>query len=100
MSFGLKNALAPSQRIIDIIYSSVKYKFALAYHLDIVIFWQTPSEHISHTRLVCTLLKKAGVRLELKICAIVKNKIDYLRRKSRPSRHEVATHTVEAIRDL
>lgn len=48
MKFGLRNAPGTLQRIMDVIRSSVIWKFALVHSDDIVFFSKTP-EHISKT---------------------------------------------------
>lgn len=64
--FGLKNAPGTFNRVVDVILSAVRWKFALVYLDDIVIFSRTPEEHLNHLRHVLRLLKTAGVTLNLK----------------------------------
>lgn len=79
---------------------SVKWKFALFYLDDIVIFSRTPREHINHTQLVLSLLMGTGVTLKLKSCPFSTNKIDFLGHVIRPGRLEVANRTTDGICDL
>lgn len=89
MPFGLKNASAIFQRVMDIMLSRVKSQFGIVYLHNRVIFSGTLYQHIDHTRLLLSLFKDSGLTLELKECAFPTNKIKYPRFTKRPGRLEV-----------
>lgn len=68
ISLGLNIAPRTFQRAMDIMLYSVKWWVALVYLDDIVIFPNSPFDHIDHVRQVLTLLSDAGVTLKLKKC--------------------------------
>lgn len=65
MPFELHNAPATFQCKMDVILSTVKWKFALVYLHDIVTFPKSLPKHIGHDRSILTLLLNAKVELKL-----------------------------------
>ena len=65
MSFGLKNAPATYQRVINIIITRVRFQFALVYLDDIIVFSSSFEDHKLHIRTVLELLETVGVTLRL-----------------------------------
>ena len=61
MPFGLKNAPATFQRVIEMALRSILRKFYLVYIDDIIIFSDTPEQHLQHIKEVLELLR--GVNL-------------------------------------
>lgn len=84
MSFGLKNASATFQHVMDILLSSVKRQLDLVYLEHSVIFSRIRRQRMDHTRLLLSLLKKPGVTLKLKNVAFFTNKISYVGHVIRP----------------
>jgi len=78
MPFGLKNAPADFQRLIEIVLKSMNWRFALAYLDDIVIFSKTFDQHLEHLNSVFNALEEANLRLKPKKCAFLKEKIQFL----------------------
>lgn len=97
MPVGLRNARGTYQVTMDIIHATVKWQFALAYLENIVIFSETPEEHIHHTQEILTLLKNAEVTLKLRKCQVFTEIIDCLGNVIRPRRIEIASYTKDAI---
>lgn len=100
MPFGLKNALATFQLVVDIILSTFSSELAVVYPDDIVIFWRTPHKHNNWIRLVSNLLREAGVTSKLTKCVFYTNKIDHLDHVIQLGRLEVTSHTKNAKTDL
>lgn len=65
MPFLLTNAPATFQRALDVILSGLKWKMCLVYLEDAIVFSKTAEDHIHHQDTVLTLLRKAGVTLNL-----------------------------------
>lgn len=97
MPYGVKITLATLLRVMEIIFSSVKWQFALVYLDVIVIFSQTPWQHTDHAGLVLSLLKEAEVTLKLRQSAVPMNKIFYLGHVVQSNQTEVSSHTTDAI---
>ena len=78
LPFGLSTAPATFQRAIDMIFGGLKWKHCLVYLDDIIVFSQTPREHVEHLRQVFTALAKAGVSLKSKKCHLFQEEVEYL----------------------
>lgn len=68
MPFGLVNAPATFQRIMDKILEKEKWKFAAVYLDDIIIYSKSKDDHEKHLKIVCDKLKLAGIILNEKKC--------------------------------
>ncbi|GBC50770.1 uncharacterized protein LOC104715162 [Rhizophagus irregularis DAOM 181602=DAOM 197198] len=66
--FGLKNAPAIFQRIINKIFKEYLDKFINVYIDDIIIYSKNWDEHLQHIKIVLEELKKANMMLKLKKC--------------------------------
>lgn len=78
MSFGLVNAPATFQRLMDCVISGLKYNCVLVYIDDIIIFSKTLTDHLQHLDLVFNRLKDAGLTLKPNKCFFGKTEILYL----------------------
>ena len=72
MPFGLVNSGASFQRLVGHILKGLKYRFALIYIDDIIIFSQSVDEHLVHLGEVFRRLRDANVKLNPKKCSFVK----------------------------
>lgn len=97
--FGLSSAPATFQSLMDVILSTVKWKYAVVYLEDIVIFSRAVEEHIKHTGVVSRLFKDAGVALKVPNSAFLTNKVDYLGHVIWSGRLIVASHSSDAVRE-
>ena len=82
MPFGVKNAPAVFQRLMQNVLSNVKGDadkyFVDMYLDDIIIFSETLSEHFSHIRKVLQCFKKANLKLNPKKCRFCCSEVEYL----------------------
>lgn len=85
---------------MDGILASVKWQFALVYLDDVVIFWNSPEEHIAQVRSVLILLGEASVTLKLLVCFFFHERINYLRQEISPGILTVNPKTRGAITNL
>ena len=58
LSFGLTNAPATFQAVMNDIFGPYLGKFVLVYLDDILVFSRSPEEHAEHLRLVLQLLRE------------------------------------------
>jgi hypothetical protein len=75
MPFGLSNAPATFQRIMDRLLKEAKGKFVQVYLDDIIIYSKTVAEHREHLRQVLKKIKEAGMKLKISKCHLFKGEI-------------------------
>jgi transposase InsO family protein len=75
---GITNGPATFQRIINHILGPARWKYALAYIDDIIIYSNTIEEHLTHLNQICQSLKDARFRLNPEKCEIARTQTDYL----------------------
>jgi hypothetical protein len=68
MPFGLMNAPATFQAVMDKVLVPVLWKTCVVYVDDLVIFSQTEEEHLEHLAEVLKLLDEAGLRMKVEKC--------------------------------
>jgi hypothetical protein len=78
MHFGLCNAPATFQRIMDTIFRKERGLFVCPYLDDIIVFSKNITEHKKHLDIVLGKLKAAGIRLNKSKCKFYKESIKIL----------------------
>ena len=78
MPFGLCNAPATFQRLMESCLGELHLQQCIIYLDDIIVFAKTPEEHITRLRRVFMKLRAAGLKLKPSKCAFFKKKITYL----------------------
>ena len=78
MPFGLCNAPATFQRLMDRVYKGIAYKYVVVYLDDTNIFSRTFDDHIIHLREVFTRIRKAGLKLNIEKCNFWMNTLPFL----------------------
>ena len=82
MPFGLKNAPAVFQRLMQKVLSGLNpesgKQFVVAYPDDILVFSKTLTEHLTHFRKVIDRLVSANLKLKPSKCSFVKREVEYL----------------------
>ena len=66
--FGLKNAPAHFQRVVDIILRRFRWDFVLIYIDDIIIYSKTWEDHLKHVHQVFSILAEIGFTVDEKKC--------------------------------
>jgi Reverse transcriptase (RNA-dependent DNA polymerase) len=97
MPFGLVNAPAAFQRCIDLVLISVKWKKALFYVDDVIIFIPILEEHHGNVSKVLSLVMNAGVYLKFCKCHFFQPAVDYLGHVFHPGKLAVASKNIESI---
>src|SRR5687768_333512 len=77
--FGLKNAPATFQMLMNEIFREYLDKFVIVYVDDILIYSKTFTEHLKHLEKVLQALQKARIKIKLRKCKFAKSEIKYLR---------------------
>jgi hypothetical protein len=99
MPFGLCNAPANFQRMMNDILRDFLHKFVTVYLNDVYIFSFTMEEHLEHLRLVLQGFKDEGLKLRLKKCFFALQEMEYLGYTVSASKILVSTKKVEAVVD-
>ena len=78
MPFGLCNAPATFQRLMDEVLQDLLWKFVVVYLDDLNIYSRTFDEHLEHLRIVFDRLRKAGLKLNPEKCKFVTAELSFL----------------------
>lgn len=89
MPFGLCNAPATFERLMEHVLRGLLWKQCVVYLDDIIVFSNSFEEHIERLQLVFNRLRNANLKLNVKKCHIFQDKVKYLG-------HVVSTHGVGA----
>ncbi len=95
LPFGLKNAPAEFQRVMDQVLKGLP--FARCYIDDVIIFSDTPEEHVKHLQQVFERLQHWGLRLHHGKCKFFHDKLPYLGHMITPGGLGVQEAKVEAL---
>ena len=78
MPFGLCNAPATFQRLMDNVLGNLRYEYALVYLDDVMVHSKTFDEHLVHLESVLSCLQKASLACKLKKCSFAQESTTYL----------------------
>ena len=78
LPFGLTNAPATFQEVMNDIFRPYLRKFVLIYLDDILIYSKTPEEHVEHMRLVLEVLRRHKFYAKKKKCTFMAKELLYL----------------------
>ena len=78
LSFGLTNAPATFQGVMNRIFQQHLGKFVLVYLDDILVFSKTQEEHLEHLRKVFEILRENKLFAKLTKCRFAKSELEYL----------------------
>ena len=77
MPFGLTNAPATFQRLMESCLGELHLSWCIIYLDDIIVFSQTPEEHLIRLQAVFNKLKAAGLKLKPSKCELFRKQINY-----------------------
>ncbi|CAF1425819.1 unnamed protein product [Adineta ricciae] len=78
MPYGLTNAPATFQRLMDIVLAGLKWKSCLVYIDDVIIYSSNFNQHINDLTEVFDALRNANLTLKASKCHFCRNEIKYL----------------------
>ena len=78
MPFGLCNAPANFQRLMDLVLAGLQWSHCLVYLDDVIILGKTFIDHLANLELVFEWLHQAGMKLKPKKFDFLKHKVQYL----------------------
>ena len=78
MPFGLCNAPATFQRLMDSVLAGLHRKTCLVYIDDITVVGKSFEEHLCNLQAVFERLRKAGLKLQPRKCQLLQQKVTYL----------------------
>jgi hypothetical protein len=78
MPFGLCNAPATFQRLMNDVLEDLLWKFVVVYLDDINVHSTSFDQHLEHLRIVFTRLKEAGLKLNPEKCFFLKPELSFL----------------------
>ena len=78
MPFGLCNAPATFQRLMDLVLAGLQWSQCLVYLDDVIILGKTFKDHLANLQAVFERLRQAGLKLQPKKCEFLRRKVRYL----------------------
>ena len=79
MPFGLANALATFQRLMEVVLAGLARSVCVVYFDDTLVFGRILVEHNDNLTLVLECLRRAGLHLKPKKCYFALEEVEYLR---------------------
>ena len=78
MPFGLCNASATFQRVMQAVLAGLEWRTCFVYLDDVLIASKSFKEHLQHIKEVLARLRAAGLRLKPKKCLFLREEVPYL----------------------
>mgnify|MGYP000034807019 CR=1 FL=1 len=78
MPFGLCNAPATFERLMEKVMAGLQWDILLIYLDDVIVFGKTEKEEIERLRVVFSRLRQAGLKLKPKKCFLFQKSVGYL----------------------
>ena len=78
MPFGLSNAPATFQRVMEVALRGLQWTICLIYLDDVIIFGRNLEEHINRLREVLSRIKAAGLKLSPRKCFLLQKEVKFL----------------------
>ncbi len=78
MPFGLCNAPATFQRLMDLVLSGINFETCLVYLDDVIIFGNNEEQHLERLRQVFQRLRDANLKLKPSKCQLLRHSVGFL----------------------
>merc|ERR1711893_81089 len=99
MPFGLNNAPATFQRLMEKVLDGLVWDYVVVYLDDVIIFSKTIDEHLKHLAAVLERFKKSGLKLKPKKCELCRDQVDYLGHTVTPEGVATKADLIEKVRN-
>jgi hypothetical protein len=100
MPFGLSNAPATFQGMMNHIFGDMIDRFVIVYLDDVLIYSTTYEEHVDHLRQVLQRLKENKLHCRVTKCRFLEKELDYLGFLLKQGKVSVLPERVKAIEDF
>jgi hypothetical protein len=100
LSFGLTNAPAAFQSVVNRLFSKYMYKFVMVYLDDILVFSKNEAEHAQHLRAVLDILRSAQLTVALGKCKFYQKEVLFLGHIVSGDGVKVDPAKVQAVKDF
>ena len=97
MPFGLKNAPATMQKVVNKTLQSYLDKFAITYIDYILVYSDTKDQHIKHVKMVLEALKQKNLKIKTEKCKFHVKRITFLGFIITPGNIQMETTKVDSI---
>ncbi|GBP03515.1 Retrovirus-related Pol polyprotein from transposon 17.6 [Eumeta japonica] len=97
MPFGLKNAPATFQRMMNDILKGLIGNICLVYLDDIIIYSENKKQHLERLKKVFDALQKANLKINKNKCKFLKTEVEFLGHKLTPQGIRPTQDKIEAI---
>ena len=98
--FGLCNAPAEFQRLMENCLLDVRDEFAFPYLDDVLVYSYNFRAHINHLRRVFNVLREHGIKVNAKKCKLFQKQINYLGRTITDKGYGIDKNNINAVTDL
>ena len=78
MPFGLCNAPATFQRLLDLVLAGLQWSHCLVYLDDVIVLGRSFTEHLQNLQAVFKRLRQAGLKLKPSKCSLLQQEVQYL----------------------
>jgi transposase InsO family protein len=99
MPFGLCNAPATFQRLMDVTMAGINYDICLVYLDDILVYSQDISTHLERLEALFNRLRYANLKIKPSKCQLLKRSVDFLGYVISSKGIQTDFKKIEAIRD-
>ena len=100
MPFGMKNAGATFQRMMDMVLRGLSWKCCMVFVDDVVVYSRSWEEHLRDVDLVLTKFREFGITLNLKKCMLALNQLPFLGHIISPQGISPDPAKVKAVKDF
>ncbi len=99
MPFGLCNAPATFQRLMEQVLQGLQWEIAVLYIDDIIVFGDSVKSHLQRLGAVLTRLKAAGLKLKPSKCDLLRKRVPFLGHIVSAGGIEVDPEKIRKVRD-
>ena len=78
MPFGLCNAPATFQRLMDLVLAGLQWSHCLVYLDNVIVIGRSFTEHLQNLQAVFKRLRQAGLKLKPSKCSLLQQEVQYL----------------------